>query len=94
MKKFEFLIYVLGLEVSSNTNRYYIFQAKYASDLLTFTSLTKSKITSTPIEANIHLTCMNDMLLDDPMRYCQSIGSLIYLTVMQSNVAFVVHNVS
>jgi hypothetical protein len=44
MKDLGFLSYFLGLEVSSDSDGYYLSQAKYAYDLLSRAGLTDCKI--------------------------------------------------
>ena len=52
MKDFGHLSYFLGLEITHFTNRLYITQAKYASELLSQARLTDSKTVDTPVELN------------------------------------------
>ncbi|KAK2999263.1 hypothetical protein RJ639_023461 [Escallonia herrerae] len=46
------LSYLIGLEVFTASNGYYLSQVKYAFDLLSRAGLTDSKTTSTPLEPN------------------------------------------
>jgi hypothetical protein len=50
MKDLSHLSYFIGLEVSSNSTGYYLFQAKYDFDLLSRASSTNTKVVSTPLE--------------------------------------------
>ena len=77
MKDLGHLSYFLGLEVSSDSIGYYLFQAKYASDLLSCASLTDTKVVSTPLEMNAHLTPLDGTPLNDATFYRQLVGSLV-----------------
>lgn len=94
MKDLGPLSYFLGLEVSSGPTGYSLTQAKYSSDLLTRAGLSDSKIASTPLEANLHLTATDGELLSNATLYRQLVGSLIYLTVTRPDIAHAVHLVS
>ncbi|KAL0551384.1 hypothetical protein IC582_010470 [Cucumis melo] len=94
MKDLGNLSYFLGLEISSSPSGYYLSQAKYASDLLSRSSITDSAMFSTPLDPNVRLTPFDGVPLDDPTLYRQLVGSLIYLTVIRLDIAYVVHIVS
>jgi len=94
MKDLGLLSYFLGLEVSHNSEGYYLSQAKYASDLLSRAGITDSKTESTPLEVNCKLTPLDGTPIDDPTLYRQLVGSLVYLTVTRPDIAYVVHVVS
>ena len=59
------LSYFLGLEVTSFSDGYYLFQAKYASDLLSKADITDNKIVSTPLEYNAKLTPLDGEPISD-----------------------------
>ncbi|KAK3021419.1 hypothetical protein RJ639_046827 [Escallonia herrerae] len=86
--------YFLGLEVSTTSDRYYLSQAKYASDIISCAGLTDSKTTSTPLEPNVRFTPLDGTPLRDPTLYRTLVGSLVYLTVTHSDIAYAVHLVS
>ena len=65
MKDLGTLSYFLGLEVTSSSNGYYLFQAKYASDLLSKASITDNKTVSTPLEYNAKLTPLDGEPISD-----------------------------
>ncbi|KAL4021656.1 hypothetical protein IC575_020462 [Cucumis melo] len=88
------LNYFLGLEILSSSNDYYLSQAKYASDLLSRSSITDSITSSTPLDPNVRLTPFDGVLLDDSTLYRKLVDSLIYLTVTRLNITYVVHIVS
>ena len=94
MKDLGRLSYFLGLEVLSDSDGYYLSQAKYASDILTRAGLTDIKTASTPLEMNLRLTPLDGIPLDDATLYRQLVGSLVYLTVTCPDIAHVVHIVS
>uniref|UniRef100_A0A2N9IBP6 Reverse transcriptase Ty1/copia-type domain-containing protein n=1 Tax=Fagus sylvatica TaxID=28930 RepID=A0A2N9IBP6_FAGSY len=94
MKDLGHLSYFLGLEVSSDSTGYYLSQAKYASDLLSRTGLTDTKVVSTPLEMNARLTPLDGTPLSDATLYRQLVGSLVYLTVTRPDIAHAVHLVS
>ena len=91
MKDLGTLSYFLGLEV---TSCYYLFQVKYAYDILSKASLTDSKIVSTPLELNVKLNATDGEPLPDATFYRQLVGSLIYLTVTYPDLAYAIHLVS
>ena len=88
------LSYFLGLEISSSYDGYYISQGKYASNLLRRSGITDSTTSSTPLDPNVWLTPFDGIPLDDPTLYRQLVGSLIYLNVTRSDIAFAVHIIS
>jgi hypothetical protein len=94
MKDLGSLGYFLGLEISSDSDGYYLSQAKYASDLLACAGLTDSKTVSTPLEPNARLTPLDGTPLSDATLYRQLVGSLVYLTVTRPDIAYAVHLVS
>jgi hypothetical protein len=94
MKGLGHLSYFLGLKVSSDSTGYYLSQAKYASDLLSRASLTDTKLVSTLLEMNAHLTPLDGTPLSDATLYHQLVGSLVYLTVTRPDIAHAVHLVS
>ena len=56
--------------------------------------VTDSNTASTPLDLNTHLTLFYGVPLEDVSLYQQLVGSLIYLTVIRPNIAYVVHIVS
>ncbi|KAJ9563192.1 hypothetical protein OSB04_008352 [Centaurea solstitialis] len=94
MKDLGDLHYFLGLEVLSDASGIYLCQAKYVSDLLSKAGLSDNKVASTPLEHNLHLAPNAGTPLQDPTRYRQLVGSLVYLTVTRPDIAYAVHTVS
>ena len=70
MKDLGTFSYFLGLEVTSSSDEYYLFQAKYASDLLSKAGITDNKTISTPLEYNANLTPLDGEPISDATRYC------------------------
>ena len=94
MKDLGTLSYFLGLEVTSSSDGYYLSQAKYAFDLLSKAGITDNKTVSTPLEFNAKFTSLDGEPISDATRYCQLVGSLIYLTVTRSDISHAVSMVS
>ncbi|KAK3000336.1 hypothetical protein RJ639_021382 [Escallonia herrerae] len=91
MKDLGTLSYFLRLEVSTASDRYYLSQAKYASDLLSRAGLTDSKTTSTLLEPNVRFTLLDGTPLRDPTLYRTLVGNLVCLTVTRPDIAYVVY---
>ena len=81
MKDLGHLSYFLDLEITRSTDRLYITQTKYASELLSRAGLTDSKTVDTLVELNAHLAPSREKPLSNPSLYRRLIGSLVYLTV-------------
>ena len=94
MKDLVTLSYFLGLEVTSSSKGYYLSQAKYASDFLSKAGITDNKTVSTPLEYNAKLKLLDGEPISDATRYCQLVGSLIYLTVSCPDISHAVGMVS
>ena len=94
MKDLGTLNYFLDLKFVSCIDGLLLFQAKYAYDLFTKASHTNNCTEATPLEPNIHFFATNGTMLDNPTRYWQLVGSLIYLTVTRLDISYVVHTVS
>jgi hypothetical protein len=94
MKDLSHLSYFLGLEVSSDSIGYYLFQGKYAFDLLSHAGLTDTKVVSTTLEINARLTPLDGTPLSDATLYRQLVGSLVFLIVTHPDIAHAVHLVS
>ena len=94
MKDLGSLSYFLGLEVTSNSQGYFLSQAKYANDLLSHVGLTDNKVASTPLEVNVKFSPTDGTLLTDATLYRQLVGNLVYLTVTRPDIAYAVHLLS
>lgn len=71
MKTLGTLWYFLGLEISDSFDGYYLFQVKYASDLLTQADLTNSKTAPTLLDFDCYLIALDDILFDNHTLYHQ-----------------------
>jgi hypothetical protein len=98
-KKFEmtdldFLHYFLGLQVLQNNEGIFLYQSKYACDLLCRFHLDDCKPTPSPFQSGVKLvsTCTSPEV--DATLYRQLVGSLLYLTHTHPNLSFVVGLVS
>ncbi|XP_028098592.1 uncharacterized protein LOC114298267 [Camellia sinensis] len=84
----------LGLEISQDSSGYFLTQVKYTSDLLARAGLTDCKTVTTHVDPQTCLTPLEGSLLSDATKYCQLVGSLVYLTVICLDIAYAVHIVS
>ena len=91
MKYLRHLSYFLGFEITHSTDRLYITQAKYASELLSQVGLTDNKIVDTSIELNAHLTPSGGKPLSNSSLYKCLVDNLVYLTVTRPNISYAVH---
>ena len=72
--------YFLGLEVTQIDQGIFIFQHKYAIDILQRFRMDKCKPTETPIPLGTKLTKNDDEPIVNNTLYKQMVGSLMYLT--------------
>ena len=86
MKGFGHLNYFLSLEITHCTDRLYITQAKYTSELLSWVKLTDDKTIDTPIELNAQLISSGGKPLSN-LSYCHS--SKHFLCCSPSELVFV-----
>ena len=94
MKDLGTLSYFLGLEVTSSFDGYYLSQAKYDFDLLSKACIIDNKTVSIPLAYSAKLTPLEGEPISDATRYHQLVGSLIYLTVIRSDISHTVGMVS
>lgn len=88
------LSYFLGIEVTNTEDGYYLSQHRYIDDLITRSGLTDTKTATTPMELHVQLRSTEGVLLEDPSRYRQIVGSLVYLTITRPDIAHIVHVLS
>ena len=88
------LTYFLGLEVYHRANGIFVNQHKYIQYLITLAGLEDTSSVDTPMEVNVKYRKDEGDLLYDSTFYRRLIGSLIYLTTTQTNISYVVHQVS
>ena len=90
MKDLGHLGYFLGLEIIYSTDRLYITQAKFASELLSRARLTDSMTVNTPVELNAHMTPLEGKPLSYPSLYRHLVGSLVYLTITRTDISYAI----
>jgi hypothetical protein len=88
------LCYFLGIEVSSTSDGFSIFQEKYIQDLLARTALGDARTVETPMELNVQLRASDGDPLPDSTCYCHLVGSLVYLAVTHPDISYPVHILS
>jgi hypothetical protein len=72
------LRYFLGIEVTRSKKGIFIYQRKYALDMLQETGTLGSKPVDTPLEVNHRLKSEDGDNLEDPGQYQRLVGKLIY----------------
>lgn len=70
------LHYFLGLEVHCDATDLYMSQAKYISDLLTWTNMHISKPVNIPMSVSNKLIALDGNLFEDPHLHCSVVRSL------------------
>ena len=89
-----FLHYFLGLRVHESLDGIFIYQEKYALDLLQRFGMADCKTVPTPFQSGVTLTTSCTSPLVNPSLYRQLVGSLLYLTHTRPNISFAVGFVS
>ena len=82
------LNYFLGLQVKQRKDRIFIFQEKYAKNLVKRFGLNSKKHTFTPMISSAKLSRDAAGVEMDPTLYRSMIDSLLYLTASRPNIAF------
>lgn len=90
MKDMGFLRDFLGLEIAYSTR--VLSQQKYITDILQ--SLSDTRFADTPMELHVKLRPTDGVPLEDPTRYRQLVGALVYLTISRPDIANAVHILS
>jgi hypothetical protein len=88
------LRYFLGIEISSTSEGFSLFQEKYIYDLLDRAFLTDHRTAETPMELNVYLTPPDGEPLENPTRYHHIVWSLIYLGVTRPDISYSIHILS
>ncbi|XP_042415495.1 uncharacterized mitochondrial protein AtMg00810-like [Zingiber officinale] len=94
MKDLGLLRYFLGIEIAFSAKGYLLSQSKYIADLFKRARLTDNRVVDTPLDTNARYSLSNGSPLSDLNLYRTVVGSLVYLTVTRSDIAYAVHVVS
>jgi hypothetical protein len=84
------LHYYLGIKVDQKSKPIFISQKKYIGELLSKFEMKDCNHVSTPMEQSLKLTSNEGSAIEDPTKYKQLVGSLIYLTTTCPDITFVV----
>lgn len=88
------LHYFLGLQIHQTSKGIFIFQQKYALDLLQRFGMADCKPAPTPFQSGVVLSSSCTTPIVDPTLYRQLVGSILYLTHSHLDISFVVGLVS
>ena len=88
------LHYYLGIEVDQKTQHIFISQKKYVGKLLNRYSMTDCNHVATPMEQNLKLASEEGKSFEDPTKYRQLVGSLIYLSITRPDITFAIRILS
>lgn len=81
MKDLGPVTYFLGLKVYQSDKGLFLYQHRYAMDLIEMVGLKHSTPMDTTLELNVNLNQDTSDLLTDDMSYRRLVGSLAYLTI-------------
>jgi hypothetical protein len=84
------LTFFLGIQVKQTKEGIFIHQAKYMKDLMKKFNMAKLKPVSTPMSTTAVLDPDENGEVVDQREYKSMIGSLLYLTVIQSDIQFTI----
>lgn len=88
------LAYFLGIEVVPNDQGLILSQRRYILELLNRANMTAAKSVLTPLSTTAQLTSQSGTPLDDAIEYCAMLGSLQYLLITRTDIAFMVNRLS
>ncbi|GKB61719.1 uncharacterized mitochondrial protein-like protein [Tanacetum coccineum] len=91
MKDLRLLRHFLSIEVASSPKGYILSQSKYIDDLFDHARMTDNKIVDIHLDAKAKYSPTNGDPLPDPSLDRTIVGSLVYLTVIRLDIAYVVH---
>jgi hypothetical protein len=84
------LTFFLGIQVKQTKQGSFIYEAKYTKDSIMKFAMTDAKLVSIPMSMMTALDPTEDDEAIDQREYRSTIGSLLYLTVTQLDIQFVV----
>eukprot|EP00253_Pinus_taeda_P036726 PITA_36726 len=82
------LHYCLGVEVWQTENHIFLFQSKYAKNLVGRFRMQDCKLATTPMGPGLKLSAQSSSLPVDETLFRQLVGSLIYLTATRPDISF------
>lgn len=88
------MTYFLGLEVLQQSDGIFLFQKKYALEMLQRFGMDRSNFVHNPIVPGVKLTKDESGIKVDKTYYKQIVGSLMYLTFTRPDMMFVVNLIS
>ena len=91
MKDLGYLRYFLGIEIAYSPRDYLLSQSKHVVDIFERARLTDNKTIDTLIEVNTKYFFSDSLSLLEPTLYRTIIRSLVYLTIICSDITYVVH---
>ena len=94
MKDLGSLAYFLGLEITSSSKGFFLYQKKYILDLLAEMHMLNAKPLSLPMGSHSKLTQFEGRKLHSPNIFRRLVGKLIYLTITRPDMSFAVQALS
>ena len=86
--------YFLGLEVARSPKGLFVWQRKYALEIVDECGMLGSKPVAFPMETNHKLALATGKRLSNPKQYHRLVGHLAYLTITRLELCYVVHILS
>jgi isopentenyldiphosphate isomerase len=84
------LIFFLGIQVKQIKKDTFVHQAKYTNDLMKKSNMAELKPMSTPMSTTTVLNPDENGEVVDQREYMSMIGSLLYVTMTQPDIQFVI----
>jgi len=80
--------FFFGIELARSSHDIFLFQRKYALELIQEIGLTAAKPVSCPLDSAVKLHKQGSDLFHDPTTYRRLIGHLVYLTTTRPIISF------